>query len=157
MNQNIVRQPPTQSIYTLRAARDTARKVRAEWLVAVAEGLVSVDDVIREAGTQVGHPLLVVSLRQLLLAQPLVGEARTETVLTKMTERLESANSIAPTSRHWTVSSLLDKRVGGRRYIAFQDARMSRVTPSSGFPFSPLARVIGVTGEHADIQGGTGR
>lgn len=143
-----------QNIDTLRAARDAARKVRAEWLVAVAEGLVSIDDVISEAGTTVGHPLLVVSLRQLLLAQPSVGEARTETILAKMSQRLESGNLIARKNYLWTISSILDKRVGGRRYIAFQDARMSRTAPNFGFPFTPLTRVIG---EYADVQGGKGR
>ena len=146
-------QPPKQDITTLREARDSARRLRAEWLVAVAEGLVSVDDVIREAATEEGRPLLKISLRQLLLSQPFVGGVRKDQVMKRMAGTLSSGNVTAKTNKCSTVFSLLDTRAGGRRYIAFQDARMSRNTPMAGFPFSSLK----VSGDCSESRGGEGR
>lgn len=121
----------------LAEARRRASRIRAEWLVSIAEGIVTIDDLIRAACEPDGKPLMKISLSQLLLAQPGVGKAKAERVLRKMHTTLSGRG--ADTTRVETVANLIDPRSEGRRYLAFRDALCDRQTPVTGFPFAPLA------------------
>jgi hypothetical protein len=145
--------PPQQDARALRHAADAARRMRSEWLVAVAEGLVTIDDVLDEASTESGRPLQKISLRQLLLAQPFVGESRKDEVLRRMADILSDEVKSSREVTTCSISFILDPRAGGRRYIALQDARSGQDTPVSGFPFAPLV----VSGVRSFVQGGKGR
>ncbi|WIB65455.1 hypothetical protein [Curtobacterium sp. MCBD17_040] len=125
------------------SARAAARHLRATALMHVATGRASVHDVIRLACKPNGKPLLRITLKQLLLAQPGVGD---ETVarITRHVLHL-TGSDVAP--RKFTIAWLLDARAGGRRFMAFCDALGNNsATPWPGFPFTPRpARISGGT------------
>lgn len=120
----------------LAAARRNANKVRAEWLVAISEGILTADDLVRAACDPDGKPLLKISLRQLVMAQPGFGPARADRILGKMHVAL--FGHATPTDKVTTVAHLVDPRTVGRRYVAFRDAMCDRTTPVAGFPFAAL-------------------
>jgi hypothetical protein len=124
--------PPQNSIGSLNRAREAAARVRGEWLLLLRDDLVGPNDVLTEASTPDGRPLLKLSLRQLLLARPGWGRKRTEAVIRKVssvaTGRIEA--------RQITVGWLLDPRSGGRRFAAWLDALEPKTGPAwPGFPF----------------------
>ncbi|WP_412905262.1 hypothetical protein [Aeromicrobium sp. 179-A 4D2 NHS] len=128
--------PPLLAPDELAEARRRASRTRAEWLVAITEGVVTVDDLIRAACEPDGKPLMKISLSQLLLAQPGVGKAKAERVLRKTHTALSGRGDDSQPLQ--TVANLVDPRSGGRRYVAFRDALSDRQTPVTGFPFAPL-------------------
>lgn len=112
-----------------REALERARRVRAEHLLAVAEGFVTVDDVIRSAK---GIPALRrIRIRQLLAAQPGWGVVSADRVLGRMRVLLDGRVTDRP-----TVGWLVDAVNGGVRLAAFCEAR-DRFTgaPWPGWPY----------------------
>lgn len=126
--------PPVTPIAKLAGARDAARRMRTEWLLAVATGMVELDDLIREAATERGRPLLKISLSQALMSMPGVGKQKKNQLLHLM------SNSVGERilDEKLSISSLVDGRVGGRVYYSLNDARRMRDTPVAGFPFTSL-------------------
>lgn len=123
------------SLNTANSARAVAERRRSAALIEVASGEASVADVITAAATEAGRPLLRITLRQLLLAQPGWGTERTAKVLSQTLTVLESQN--VP-MRRLTIAWLLDPRAGGRRLMAFCDSLSTRTEPPwVGFPFMP--------------------
>ncbi|WP_156877133.1 hypothetical protein [Pseudoclavibacter soli] len=113
-----------------RPALARARRVRAEHLLAVDEGLLSIDDVIRAAMVETGRPLRRITLRQLLLAQRGVGQSVASDVL----DRLGKLVSGVPARPN--IGWLLDGRAGGTRLLCFLDARFTgSAGPHAGWPY----------------------
>lgn len=111
-----------------------ARRQRAEWLIAVAEGTVPLDDFIRHAATEEGRPLLRVKLRQLLMAQPGWGEVKTRALIDHV---LAITGAAGMSHTKVTLAWLLDSRAGGKRFLAFLDAITPKAAPPHpGFPFA---------------------
>ena len=130
------------SLSVANSARSAANRQRAAALIAVAdpEQAATVTDVISAACTVTGRPLLRITLRQLLLAQPGWGPDRTGKVLEQTMATLEK-KSVDP--RKLTISWLLDHRAGGKRFMAFCDALYPRTsTPWAGYPFAPKPSTV---------------
>lgn len=132
-----------------RDARQHASLVRAEALLQVAGAKRTIWQVLEVAATQAGKPLLRLSLRQLLLAEPGIGvrtqEGRLKTLLDLLQvpmEQVSQHQAAAPLTVQW----LIDPRVGGRRMLAFIDVMGARADRPTwrGFPFhaSPSTDVI---------------
>jgi len=132
------------SLDVANSARAAARHVRAAALIHVAEGRTGVHDVIRLACTPNGRPLLRITVKQLLLAQPGVGD---ETVSRAIRHLLAVTGAGDTPVRRITLAWMLDARAGGRRFMAFCDALGDNsTTPWPGFPFTPRpARTPGGT------------
>lgn len=124
------------SLSTANSARARARRYRASALLAIADdnNRTTVNDILRHACTEKGRPLLRLTLKQLLLAQPGVGD---ETV-TRILNHTVRVVGVASPPRRLTVAWLLDARAGGRRFMAFCDALADNSKqPWPGFPFMP--------------------
>jgi hypothetical protein len=124
--------PPRNSSEKLAGARRSASRVRAEWLMLVNDETVTPADLLNEAARADARPLLRLSLRQVLLAQPAWGRKRTEAVIGHISSifggRIEG--------RQITVGWLLDPRAGGRRFHAWLDAHQPKTRPPwPGFPY----------------------
>lgn len=119
---------------TAAAARRSAAGVRAEYLVSVSSGLLSVFDVLDAVVTEEGRPLLKVSIRQLLLSQEGWGAKRTDDTLAMLASFTD-----APVAK-MTIGWLTDPRAQGARLIAFADVMSPRRSPVRppwpGFPFA---------------------
>ncbi|MDC7120256.1 hypothetical protein OMK64_01750 [Cellulomonas fimi] len=135
---------PTHPAVATSALR-AAREMRGEALFTIADGLIDPIDVARDAMTPEGEPLRRISLRQLLLAQPGWGEARTDELI----RRLHAFCEITEPPRRLSIRWLIDPRVSGRRLVAFCDlldegrAAVARggevdVVPWAGYPFTPM-------------------
>lgn len=125
---------PAPPIENARQALSAARLMRSEYLIALVEGLVTVEDVIEAAMADSGKPLRRISLRQLLLSQPGWGERRTNRLLSVLADRLGAAER----PKDMTVAWLIDPRSGGRRYLAWLDVQQAKNSvPWAGFPFAP--------------------
>lgn len=117
---------------TRSAARDAAR-LRAAALLRLTQGTATLKEIIEEACTEHGRPLLRIGLRQLLIAQPRVGAKRADELLARTFAALEMEAPARP-----TLGWLLDARAGGRRFVAFCDVLVRRFeAPWPGFPFAP--------------------
>lgn len=125
--------PPATGVDVLNRARATAARFRAEWLHLVHDRMVTPGDVLAEAARPEAKPLLKLSARQLLLAQPGWGRARADAVI----ERIITVSQAKIESRQTTIGWLLDPRAGGRRFAAWLDAFEDReVLPEPGFPYA---------------------
>lgn len=123
-----------------RSALQQARLVRAQALVEVKLGRWSLDRLIDEAGTRPGHPLRRLKLSAVLGAQTGWGRGRVQRTLTQVRERCGEPER---PFTEMTVSWLLDRRAGGRRYLAWIDAATPKTTPWTGWPFTPQPRTLG--------------
>jgi hypothetical protein len=136
--------PPLEIANTARAL---ATQERARQLIAVTNMNITIHEVIRAAATPQGRPILRITLRQLLLAQPGWGEQKTNAVLNKLSSSLGQPT---PQLRKLTIAWLLDPRAGGRRFMAFCDTfNANSAPPWRGYPFAtrpnnkqPLVRGI---------------
>ncbi|MBG0738705.1 hypothetical protein IV500_04640 [Paeniglutamicibacter antarcticus] len=119
------------TLETANEARRGADTYRAQWLMLVHEGMVTPGDVLTDAAGTQARPLLKLTLRQLLLAQPGWGRTRAYAIIDKVL-------SVADASidrRQVTIGWLLDPRAGGRRFAAWLDAIDPRKELSApGFP-----------------------
>jgi hypothetical protein len=132
------------SLDVANSARTVAIHERARQLIAVTEETKTIHEVIRNAATPHGRPLLRITLRQLLLAQPGWGEQKTTGALNKMARVIGQP---APTLRKLTIAWLLDPRAGGRRFMAFCDIFSAKsASPWPGFPFAPKATTQNASG-----------
>lgn len=114
-----------------------AKIARANALMAVAEGLVSIWDILQMAAIDI--PLRKISLQQLLAAQPGWGMRRAEKVISD-TLAFSERETHAQYARRATIGWLLDNRSGGGRYRAFVDAVLrtdATEPPWPGYPYSP--------------------
>lgn len=126
--------PPTTPLAVPNHARLIAQQTRADWLVSVGLGVVSVQEVIEAASLPENRPLLKITLAQLLLAQPGWGSERTKAFIRRLRETLEVAPAVVPKP---TIGWLLDGRTGGRRFLAWADALTPKDAPPwPGFPFA---------------------
>lgn len=109
--------------------------MRAEWLISVTDGILTVPDIIEHAITGEGIPLRKISLYQLLLAQPGWGRKRTKQTLAHVRDILETSMP----EKEMTVGWLTAPRYGGKNMLAWIDAFTLRYSaPWAGFPFSPV-------------------
>lgn len=133
MSPQALTRTPVPSRAHANAALAAARRTRARWLLAVTAGQVTPTEVIAQAATASGRPLLALTLRQLVIAQPGWGVRRTEAALAKL-----ASFSQATTTRRMNISWLLDPRCAGSRYIAWCDVMHTRrdQAPWPGFPFT---------------------
>jgi len=121
-----------------RAALTVARLDRAEHLVAITLGYLSPYDVIVLACRPERRALRRISLRELLLAQPGVGERRADAFLDLVASLLELP---VPFDRKRRIQWLIDPRAGGRRLRAWVDASRPKTPPSPAFPFDQVPPV----------------
>lgn len=131
------------------AAKRSADRFRAHALVSVARGQMTVWDVLREAALPTGRPLLRLSLRQLLLAQPGVGVKTVQSYLSTL-DHLVGCASATESQAGLTVQWLLDPRVHGRRLLALLDVMGQRTgtPPWRGFPLAPPPGAMDGAGTH---------
>lgn len=130
-----LQRPPTPSLHEARVALATARRYRAEWLISVAEGLLTPLDVITRAATEEGKPLRKISLRQLLLAQPGHGDKRASDALEALAARCELP--AGTDLNDLTIAWLLDPRAAGKRVLSWLDVHHPKTQPWPGFPYAP--------------------
>ena len=121
------------------AVRRAADMTRARALMSVAAGQSTIWDILAEAAMPAGRPLLRLSLRQLLLAQPHCGERTAKDRLDSLSTTMGLPIGLA--TRSATLQWLLDPRSSGHRMLAFIDVMDGRGgrTPWTGFPFAPPA------------------
>ena len=65
----------------IRGNLDAARRLRAEWLVGIAQGLIEPTQLVQHAATPEGAALLRVRLLKLLLARPGKGPRDADAVI----------------------------------------------------------------------------
>ena len=118
-----------------RASLSEARLQRSEYLISITEGYINPIDLIESAATVNGRPLRRITLRQLLLAQPRVGETRCRAYLSAVAETLETPEDLGEKTVAW----LLDPRCGGRRFLAWVAAAQDPKPPvAPGWPLAML-------------------
>lgn len=136
---NLVSTPENAQIAAARA-----RRYRAEWLLAVAEGFTSPLDLVSHAATNQGRPLRRIRLSELVGTQPGWGAGRVRKTMGGLLHQLAvHGQSQSPTTR-LTVGWILDPRSNGRRFDSLIHALTPRQTPWTGFPFEPQpAKTLG--------------
>jgi len=134
-------QPPFVPLRSLREGQRAALRLRAEWLEALHEGLVTPVDLFRHAATADGRPLLALTLRQVLVH---AGGLSGKTINIRLTRLRARCGADCISYRQLTVGWLLDTRCRGRRlacWFSLQPA-IGRQPPWDGFPFTPQTRGI---------------
>lgn len=130
--------PPATPLEVANKARTEAREIRALALLRVRNGDMTPLDVLDAAATEVGRPLMKLSIYQLLIAQEGWGDKKAKEAIRRLFEVLEMKPS-DPTSLK--VGWVLDPRSGGRRFLAWVDVieiRSRKIQPPwTGFPFTP--------------------
>lgn len=130
----------TPSLTMANSARALANETRARELIDVAEGRRDIHSVIRRSTAPDGKPLLRITLRQLLIAQPGWGPQRAAVAIEK-TLSVVGTPHLSP--RKISLAWLLDPRAGGKRFMAFCDSLApSNTAPWAGFPFTPKPSAV---------------
>ena len=132
--------PDGQRMGQVRSALAQARLARATALAGVAAGRFTVENVLDQACAATEHPLRRLRLASLLTAQPGVGLRGAEKILTRVALLCGEPDL---DRKLMTVSWLLDRRAGGKRYLAWVDAHTGKASPWPGWPFTPAPAVIG--------------
>lgn len=124
-------------------------RIRIEALLALREGLITLEDFFDTATTSDGRALASLTIRQLLTWLPDYKPSDVELVYTGMLAGL-SMRPAEVSSKSITVRWLLDRRTGGRRWESlwlavrtFESARSSddgAAKPWPGFPFAPAPK-----------------
>jgi hypothetical protein len=124
------------SVADMNSARSQAQRLRAEWLLSINAGLLTLPELVEFAATPDGAALRSIRLRGLLMSQPRWGETRADAVLSALRAVLYLPADI-PLAK-LAVGWLLDNRsADGRRFDAFLDVTgTDRIAPWRGFPFS---------------------
>lgn len=126
---------PTEFSDVVVAAKLRAEAKRAEWLESLSLGFVSVSDVITAACSEDGKPLLSLTLRKLLAAQPGWGEARAMRTVLRVCRIL---GAVPEQPRKLTVAWLIDARTAGHRIEVWADVINGKPgQPWAGFPYAP--------------------
>lgn len=127
--------PKPGGIHHARSALAQARQVRAQALAGLAVGRWAPEDVFDMATTRAEHPLRRLRLTQMLYAVPGIGPRTVTRILHTVAE---VAGEPDKPLREMTVSWLLDRRSGGKRYLAWIDTVTARrEAPWAGFPCAP--------------------
>lgn len=123
--------PSLPPIEVANAARAEAIRLRAEWLIAVADGRATTGEVLAAACQPGGKPLRRIRLSALLEAQPGWGPARARRVVNVVTSKVGIAVTATPTVG-WLVN---------RRYPHRLDAWSEVVAPDEvPWPDYPTVR-----------------
>ena len=126
---------PSVSVAQMSAAH--ARVVRAEWHTSVSLGLTTLSDVVREACSPTGRPLLRMSLLRLLAERPGEGPASALRILNLTLTTLGLPLASRAQASRLNIQWLVDGRAGGRRILAFTDACDAKDEPPwPGFPYA---------------------
>ena len=125
-----------QTPYVLRQFVAEAHRFRAEHRIAVAEGILTVHDLVEVALEPRGKPLRRISLVDLLTERPGCGPGRARDALGRLAAALGSKAASARTTIAW----LIDSRVNGTRILAWLDAVETADLLPEGFPFSDIDR-----------------
>lgn len=127
---------PANSIEKLNAAKRSMYRTRAEWLVAIAQGVATVADIVEVARED--ERLAHLSLRQVLAAQPGWSMARA-------TRAIEAMKRWDPGTRARPDKKLTLRWASGTAYwhdhldlVAEVLIASRRETPAGGFPFEAL-------------------
>lgn len=125
---------PTPPSSKATAALATARMIRAAALTEVAEGRYTAEEMIARACDPDENPaLLRITLRELLASQPGWGVRSASIVTRRMAEALGEKPK--------TIAWLVDRRTGGKRWMAYLDATAERALPWAGYPWQPPPEV----------------
>lgn len=125
-------------------SRRRANAARGELLSLVRDGLLSAWDAISETASSDDEALRRISLEQLVMTQPGVGEVRARKIVEQVIHILEvPPHRIGP--RDVTLGFVVDGRSQGRRMLAVLDAFIAHgliadcdeVSLWPGFPYSP--------------------
>lgn len=117
-------------------ARRSAAMRRAEYLMSVTDGLLSINDVVNAAAEPGNKALLRITLHQLLLSQPGWGQVRAGTAMDRLLGLLGLRLDV-DRIRRLPLSWLLDPRAAGTRLLAWLDATTPQMGPPwPGFPFT---------------------
>lgn len=133
--------PPVGApIQVLHSAREAANRYRAQWLLSVAQGMLSPLELIENAAAEPGRPLRAIRLLELLRTQDGWGMARARGVLCSLRRILNVPDTIP--DRDLKIAWLLDNRTAGQRVDAWIDvagaaAAGGRRTPWPRFPYAP--------------------
>lgn len=122
-----------QAVRALVEARLSAQRTRAAHLASVAEGVLSVPEVIMAATTPQGVALLRLRLRSLLEAQPGCGRKRAAAVMARLRLLTGEAFDERTVDLRW----LLDNRSRGRFVHWLTATGRYPNPPWPGFPFAP--------------------
>ena len=123
-----------EELTQIRGNLDAARRLRAEWLVGIAQGLIEPTQLVQHAATPEGAALLRVRLLKLLLARPGKGPKDADAVIAAL---LREHPTTMPPSK-LTVGWLLDNRCYGRRFSSWLAVLHAtrKEPPWPGFPFT---------------------
>ena len=120
----------TTTVEELNDAARAARRARAEWIVGLESGLVTVADVLDAAKRENGAAVARLKLSTLLTAA--YGAPRAKACV----RHVRAVLDVDTPSADLTVGWLTDHRTGGRRIMALADALNPRnAPPVPGFPF----------------------
>ena len=115
--------------------RAPAARERAEWLLAVASGVLEISELLETAINDPESVIHKITLRELLLSQEGWGKGRTKRILDSVRDTLGVDIPIRSMTVGWLLSR---KEVGASRFLAWIDAFDPRTSaPWVGFPFAP--------------------
>lgn len=147
MNHPPVNRPPVNGPEILQRTAAYARRRRAQVLVAISTGEMTLRDAVELADRDMTiRPLRV---HQAVVSQPGVGPVVARRVISRMFSVLELSPGDAPHWKRVTFGWVVDGRSGGRRYLAWEEALLREGrgrrdllrTALNGFPFAAVEAV----------------
>ena len=118
----------------MRTAAAEARRLRAETLAGLAVGRLNSEEVLDRAAERTDHPLRRLKLMDVLSAPNGVGLVTATRLLDRVRRVLGEPDL---PFKAMTISWLLDRRSGGRRYLAWLEATTRGAAPWPGWPYTP--------------------
>ncbi len=121
------------SIEELNERRRAVYRYRAEWLIALRAGAVTLSDVLRQAETVEGAPLMMLSLREVLATLPDMSSAKATHIIRRTLDELGIDEKPEKIKVRW----VMNQRSRRRRVVALADAmtRSHRTSPTETWPW----------------------
>lgn len=116
----------------LNRRKQEARRYRAEWLLALKAGVVTLSDTIEQAQTEGGAPLGVLSMRDVLLTLGL-SSGKANAVLRQTVENIGADEKPGTLKVKWFTG----RQTSSRRLMSLADAmtRAERSAPTRSWPW----------------------
>jgi hypothetical protein len=133
MTESITSPARRLSVAELNERRRAVYRYRAEWLIALRAGAVTLEDVFRQSETTEGSPLMSLYLRDVLSAIPGMSMSKATRIIRRTLEELGIDQKPEGVRVRW----VMDRRSRERRVVALADSmiRSKRRAPTETWPW----------------------